>query len=83
MVHSHSDLSELVEAFRAGEGVDLICESIRMVMQEPIETEATEQIGASRYERTEPCAARSRGRHQQFGCTTSAPAPKSHESQID
>ncbi|WP_397518144.1 IS256 family transposase [Rhodococcus pyridinivorans] len=53
MALSQSALSELLDAFRAGEGVDLIRESVRMVMQELIETEATEQIGASRYERTE------------------------------
>lgn len=53
MALSQSALSELLDAFRAGEGVDLIRESVRMVMQELIETEATEQIGAGRYERTE------------------------------
>lgn len=53
MALSQSALSELLDAFRAGEGVDLIRESVRMVMQELIETEATEQIGADRYERTE------------------------------
>ncbi|MFD7012779.1 IS256 family transposase, partial [Rhodococcus jostii] len=46
-------LSELLDAFRTGDGVNLIRESVRMVMQELIETEATEQIGAGRYERTE------------------------------
>ena len=45
--------SELLEAFRAGEGVELIRESVRLVMQELIETEATERIGAGRYQRTE------------------------------
>jgi putative transposase len=39
--------SELLEAFRAGEGMDLIRESVRLVMQELIETETTERIGAS------------------------------------
>ena len=53
MALSQSAVSELLEAFRAGEGVDLIRESVRMVMQELIEAEATEQIGAGRYERTE------------------------------
>lgn len=48
-----SDLSELLDAFRTGDGVNLIRESVRMVMQELIETEATEQIGAGRCERTE------------------------------
>jgi putative transposase len=50
---SQSVVSELLEAFRAGEGVDLIRESVRMVMQELIETEASETIGADRYERTD------------------------------
>src|ERR687890_1136123 len=50
---SQSVVSELLEAFRAGEGVDLIRESVRLVMQELIETEASQQIGAGRYERTE------------------------------
>jgi putative transposase len=53
MALSKSVASELLEAFRAGEGVDLIRESVRLVMQELIETEATEQIGAARYERAE------------------------------
>ncbi len=50
-VESH--LSELLDEFRTGDGVNLIRESVRMVMQELIETEATEQIGAGRCERTE------------------------------
>jgi putative transposase len=53
MALSQSAVSELLEAFRTGEGVDLIRESVRMVMQELIEAEATERIGAGRYERTE------------------------------
>jgi putative transposase len=52
MALSQSAVSELLEAFRAGEGVDLIRESVRMVLQELIETEAAEAIGAARYERT-------------------------------
>jgi putative transposase len=53
MALSQSVASELLEAFRAGEGVDLIRESVRLVMQELIETEASQKIGADRYERTE------------------------------
>jgi transposase-like protein len=53
MALSQSVLSELLEAFRAGEGVDLIRDSVRLVLQELIELEATEEIGAGRYERTE------------------------------
>jgi putative transposase len=37
---------------RIGDGVDLIRESVRMVMQELIEAEATERIGPARYERS-------------------------------
>ena len=53
MALSQSVASELLEAFRAGEGVDLIRESVRLVMQELIEAETTERIGAGRYERTD------------------------------
>jgi transposase-like protein len=55
MALSQSALSELLEAFRAGDGVDLVRESVRMVMQELIEadTEAAERIGVARYERIE------------------------------
>jgi transposase-like protein len=53
MALSQSVVSELLEAFRAGEGVDLIRESVRLVMQELIEADATQQIGAGRYERAE------------------------------
>jgi len=53
MALSQSVLSDLLEAFRAGEGVDLVRDAVRLVMQELIEVEATEQIGAERYERTD------------------------------
>ena len=53
MALSDSAVSELLEVFRTGEGVDLVRESVRMVMQELIEAEATERIGAARYERTD------------------------------
>jgi putative transposase len=53
MALDDSALSELLEMFRSGEGVDLIRESVRLVLQELIETEAAEAIGAQRYERSE------------------------------
>ena len=53
MALSQSVLSELLDAFRAGEGVDLVRDAVRLVMQELIEVEATEQIGADRYERSD------------------------------
>src|SRR4051812_11078112 len=48
---SQSAVSELLEGFRAGGGVGLIRGSVRMVLQELIETEAATVIGAARYER--------------------------------
>lgn len=53
MALDDSALSELLEMFRSGDGLDLIRESVRVVLQELIETEAAEVIGAKRYERTE------------------------------
>ena len=47
MALSQSAVSELLDAFRAGDGVDLIRESVRLVLQELIEVEATEVIGAA------------------------------------
>jgi putative transposase len=53
MALSESVLSELLDAFRAGEGVDLIRDAVQLVLQELIEVEASEAIGAARYERTD------------------------------
>ncbi len=55
MALSQSAASDLLDAFRAGDGVDLIREAVQLVLQELIETEATEHIGADRHER---CGAR-------------------------
>ena len=53
MALPQSAVSELLEAFRAGDGVDLIRESVRTVLQELIEFEAAGVIGVDRYERSE------------------------------
>ena len=53
MALSESALSELLDAFRSGDGVDLVRESVRLVLQELIEVEAAEVIGAGRYERND------------------------------
>jgi len=53
MTLSQSALSELLEAIRAGDGLDLAREAFRLVAQELIELEATQAIGASRHERTD------------------------------
>ena len=61
MALSQSAVSELLDAFRTGDGVDLIRESVRMVMQELIEAEAIERIGAAKYERSETRVAERNG----------------------
>lgn len=47
MALPQSALSELLEAFRAGDDVDLIRDAVRRVLQELIELEATERIGVA------------------------------------
>ena len=47
------DLSALLDALRAGDGVDFIRDLIRLVLQELVEAEAARAIGAARYERSE------------------------------
>ena len=74
MALSESALSELLDAFRAGDGVDLIRESVRLVLQELIEVEGAEVRSANRYERTDgriternvtaPAARDAGGRHR-------------------
>lgn len=41
MVPSQSALAELLDAFRGADGVNLIRESVRLVLQEPVDLEAT------------------------------------------
>jgi len=53
MALSQSALSELLDAMRAGGSLDVMREAMTLVLQELIEAEATQVIGASRYERTE------------------------------
>jgi len=61
MTLPQSAVSDLLDALRAGDGVDLVRESVRMVLQELIETEAAETIGAGRYERTDTRATERNG----------------------
>jgi putative transposase len=53
MALDQSVLSELLDAFRTGEGLDLVREAVTLVAQELIESELGAHIGAQRYERTE------------------------------
>jgi hypothetical protein len=46
-----SDLSELLTALKTGDGVDLVRDAVRLVLQELVEAEATAAIGAGRDER--------------------------------
>jgi putative transposase len=50
---SESVVSGLLDAFRAGDGAHLIRDAVQLVLQEMIEVEATEKVGAGRYERTD------------------------------
>lgn len=53
MTLPQSALDELLGAIRAGDGLDLAREAFRLVAQELIELEASQAIGAGRYERTD------------------------------
>ena len=53
MAHQEFDLSELLDALRAGGDIDVIRRSVEIVLQALIEAEATEVIGARPHERSE------------------------------
>jgi putative transposase len=53
MALPQSAVSELLDPLCTGEGVDPIRESVRMMMQELIEADAAEKIGAAPYEWTQ------------------------------
>lgn len=53
MTHIDSDLSELLDAVRAGGGIDVIRRSVEMMLQALIDAEATSVIGAEPHERSE------------------------------
>ena len=53
MAHEEFDLSELLDAVRAGGDIDVIRRSVEMVLQALIDAEATEMIGARPHERTD------------------------------
>lgn len=53
MTLTEFDLSELLEAIKAGELTERIRASLEWILQELIEAEATARIGAGRYERSE------------------------------
>jgi transposase-like protein len=53
MALSQSALSELLDAMRAGGSIDVMREAMTLVLQDLIEAEAAQAIGAGRYERTD------------------------------
>ena len=53
MALSQSALNELLEAIQRGGGEDTLRDAMTLVLQELIELEAEQVIGAARYERTE------------------------------
>lgn len=61
MALSDSALSELLDALRVGDGTDLVRELAQWALQQLIEAEAAEKIGASRYERSETRATHRNG----------------------
>ncbi len=48
-----SDVTELLDALRAGGDIDVIGKGVELVLQALIDAEATEHIGAARYQRAE------------------------------
>jgi len=53
MALDQSALSDLLDALRSGGDMDFMREAMQLVLQELIELEASQVIGAARYERTE------------------------------
>jgi hypothetical protein len=53
MALDKSAIADLLDALRAGGDLDVIREGLALVLQALIEAEAAQQIGASRYERTD------------------------------
>jgi hypothetical protein len=53
MALSESAVSELSEVMRSGDAVDLICESVRMVLRELIDTERKRRDWLACYQRTD------------------------------
>jgi putative transposase len=61
MALDQSALTELLDALRAGGDIDFMRDAMQLVLQELIELEASQVIGAGRYERTETRATHRNG----------------------
>ena len=53
MALDESAMTELLMALRAGGGLDVVREALALVLQALIDAEATQQIGADRYQRSQ------------------------------
>ncbi|GEM_PF-5401043 len=47
MALAQYDVSALLDALRGSDGIELVCDLIRLVLQELVETEATSVVGAA------------------------------------
>ena len=61
MALDKSAIADLLDALRAGGDLDVIGESLALVLQALIDAEATQHIGAGRYERTDTRTAHRNG----------------------
>jgi putative transposase len=61
MALDKSAIADLLDALRAGGDLDVIRESLALVLQALIDAEATQHIGAGRYERTDTRTAHRNG----------------------
>ncbi len=66
MTLTQSDVTELLDAIRAGGDIDVIRKGVELVLQALIEAEATEVIGASPYERTDTRTTQRNGTRQRL-----------------
>ena len=69
MTLAQSDVNELLDAIRAGGDIDVIRKSVELMLQALIEAEATEHIGAARYERTDTRTTQRNGHRERLLAT--------------
>ena len=69
MTLTKSDVTELLDAIRAGGDLDVIRKGVELVLQALIEAEATEMIGAERYERCDTRSAWRNGSRERLLAT--------------
>jgi putative transposase len=70
MALPQSALSELLDAIKAGEGLDLVRRGVALVLQELIELEVSQTVGAERYERTDERTTHRNGSRERVLSTT-------------